>query len=686
MNTRMKGRAGMLAAGSVVLAAVAPVALAAEPASDSVVVTGHKDWIALAYENTATGAYLDPDQSDVDGPQRAPFGTGSHKMTIGTSTVQTELYRTPKYDGTRLADLTRLEYSTFARRAGDTTGALRQPTYLRLTVDNDADGDVDESLFFYPADNAAQQPVANGVWQTWDVADGTMTASSTGLSTKLADYAVTHPLAELVNNDDPADGTKTTADGGALALINGGEGGGNADSQTKGEYFVDRVIVGAEGVETLFDLGDNVEESGGTTALTVDPDHMQNWYHQAYDNLEYLTSNQQFVDGPATPPVGGGSLLFPLNSGTNRDRVELFRTTQYDGTLLRDLRTLEFSTFQRANPGNTTVQQPVYLRLSVDNNADNLLDNTLFFFPGNNGTVKQSEWQGWNAGAGLWSVDTDQGPAAAVTLDDYLVAHPDAKVFKNADGNLPGGGVAFIAGGSGANQMNGEYYLDDVTIGKVDAATGHTASATAFDLETVSPAASIGNARVVEGNNGAWLSFPVKLDRTADRSVSVDYSTADGTATAGSDYVATSGTLTIPAGETTGVIAVKVLSNKVLEDNERMTVNLTSPGFGTLADASGRGTIVNDDTRVGLVLADAADHRVRVKVDTTPAAPGATVKVFRAVPGADTRLLKTELNSLGRISKVLAQRFKPGTTVTLYVTVRTENGVYTSKSVKRTVR
>jgi hypothetical protein len=178
----------------------------------------------------------------------------------------------------------------------------------------------------------------------------------------------------------------------------------------------------------------------------------------------------------------------------------------------------------------------------------------------------------------------------------------------------------------------------------------------------------------------------VTLSDPAGRSVSVDYTTSDGTAVAGSDYEAATGTLTIPAGETSGVIVVKVLSDKLREGKERMFVNVSSPGYGTVADATGRGTIVNDDTRVGLQLADASAHRVRVKVDTLPAAPGATVKVFRMVKGDATRVLKAELNKLGRISTVLAAHYKPGTTVKFYATVRTERGVYTSKKVSRTVR
>ena len=59
-----------------------------------------------------------------------------------------------------------------------------------------------------------------------------------------------------------------------------------------------------------------------------------------------------------------------LNTADNGGRVELFRTAQYDDTLVRDLRNIEYSTYSQANAGNDTPQQPAYLRLSVDNDGN----------------------------------------------------------------------------------------------------------------------------------------------------------------------------------------------------------------------------------------------------------------------------------------------------------------------------
>ncbi|MBA8804503.1 hypothetical protein FB382_002794 [Nocardioides ginsengisegetis] len=583
------------------------------PAPAPIIVRDGAHWYTQAYEDTPTGDYTVPEQSDVTGPQHAPYGTGSHKMTIGQYDVQTELYRTDDYDNTNLGDITRLEYSTFARSTSG--GADRQPTYLRLTVDDDGNaattGDR-HSLFFFPGNNPSQQPVVNGEWQNWNVVDGLMNVdgdSGTG-EISLADYHAAHTAAILVNNR-----FDINHDGGAVSLISGA-----ANTMTNGEYFVDRVIVGKNGQDTLFDFGPNAETDGGTTQLTVDPTHPQGWAHQAYDDAVYLTSDQQFVTGPGTPPKGTGSLKMSLSTADNPDRVELFRTEQYDGTLVRDLRTLTYSTYSRANTGNNTPQQPAYLRLSVDNDGNGTTDASLFFYPANNGAPAQSTWQTWDAANGVWGVNGDQAQQS-ITLEDYVVAHPDATIVKNedaADRSQVDGGLAFIVGGAGSSaQMDGEYFLDDIKISKVDAATGSVNSGKEFDLEptpaggggggggTTEPSVSIGDAQVSEGNAGATLTFPVTVANPSSQPVTVHYATTDGTAKAGSDYTATSGDLTIPAGQTTGHIDVPVLSDTVNEPDETLTVTLTSPGYGTLGDDSATGTITNDDAEPAVSVGDA---------------------------------------------------------------------------------
>jgi Zn-dependent metalloprotease/disulfide oxidoreductase YuzD len=110
------------------------------------------------------------------------------------------------------------------------------------------------------------------------------------------------------------------------------------------------------------------------------------------------------------------------------------------------------------------------------------------------------------------------------------------------------------------------------------------------------PAISINDVSVTEGNAGTVnANFTVSLSAASGQQVTVSYVTTDGTATAGSDYVAGSGTMTFPAGTTTQTLAVVVNGDAVAEPNETFFVNLSNPVNATIADIQGQGTILDDE-------------------------------------------------------------------------------------------
>jgi hypothetical protein len=115
------------------------------------------------------------------------------------------------------------------------------------------------------------------------------------------------------------------------------------------------------------------------------------------------------------------------------------------------------------------------------------------------------------------------------------------------------------------------------------------------------PPLVISDVSTVEGNSGTTaLTFTVSLAAPIKQPVSVNYATADGSATAGGDYQAVSGTLTIPAGQTTGTITVLVNGDRLAEPNESFFVNLSSPTNAVIADGQAAGTIVDDEPRVSI--------------------------------------------------------------------------------------
>ena len=113
----------------------------------------------------------------------------------------------------------------------------------------------------------------------------------------------------------------------------------------------------------------------------------------------------------------------------------------------------------------------------------------------------------------------------------------------------------------------------------------------------VLPALSVSDAQAVEGA-GAVLAFTVTLAPAATGTVTVDWATADGTAVAGSDYTAGTGTLTFAPGETSKTVSVAVVDDSTVEtgSGETVTLGLSNASGAVLADASATGTIADDDT------------------------------------------------------------------------------------------
>jgi hypothetical protein len=106
------------------------------------------------------------------------------------------------------------------------------------------------------------------------------------------------------------------------------------------------------------------------------------------------------------------------------------------------------------------------------------------------------------------------------------------------------------------------------------------------------PVVSIDDVTVIEPDSGTIAAdFTVTLSAASASAVTVDYATADVSATAGSDYVAASGTLTFAAGETSKTIPVTVNGDTAAEPGESFNVNLFGASGAVIADAQGLGTI-----------------------------------------------------------------------------------------------
>jgi subtilisin family serine protease len=118
-----------------------------------------------------------------------------------------------------------------------------------------------------------------------------------------------------------------------------------------------------------------------------------------------------------------------------------------------------------------------------------------------------------------------------------------------------------------------------------------------FNATPALPTLSVNDVTVVEGNSGtSTATFTVNISAASTSTVTVNFATTDGTATDPTDYQTTSGTLTFAPGQTSQTFSVTILGDTVVEPNETFTVGLSAPTNATIADASGTGTITNDDT------------------------------------------------------------------------------------------
>ena len=111
------------------------------------------------------------------------------------------------------------------------------------------------------------------------------------------------------------------------------------------------------------------------------------------------------------------------------------------------------------------------------------------------------------------------------------------------------------------------------------------------------PSITIGNSSRTEGASGTSgnSTFNISLSNPSYQTITVSFATTDGSATAGSDYVATPGTVTFNPGDTAKSISVVVSGDNIDEVNETYFVNLTNPTNATIATAQGGGTIFDDD-------------------------------------------------------------------------------------------
>lgn len=159
--------------------------------------------------------------------------------------------------------------------------------------------------------------------------------------------------------------------------------------------------------------------------------------------------------------------------------------------------------------------------------------------------------------------------------------------------------------------------------GNASLGTPNTATLTINDDEGP-PNITINDVSMAEGSPSGTTNFifTVTLSNPTQSGVTIGYSTANGSASAGSDYTAiANGSLAIPGNSSSGQITVQVSKDTTVETDETFLVNLNSTSVGTITDSQGVGTIQNDDANVSVTVFS--------PVSASVAEDGATNLVYR---------------------------------------------------------
>ena len=226
--------------------------------------------------------------------------------------------------------------------------------------------------------------------------------------------------------------------------------------------------------------------------------------------------------------------------------------------------------------------------LSVDDITVNEADGTAVF------TVRLSQ-----ASSGVVTVDASTADDTATAGSDYLAVIGETLTF-NPGEMIKTVSVTLLNDDAAELDETFSLSLSNVT-GDATVSDGQAIATISDDDTPVSM--WVTNVTVNEGGGTAVLK--VRLSEASSGIVTVRATTANGTATAGSDYLPVDETVTFNPGETVKTVAVPIIDDTITEDEERVKLNLTNvTGNATITDSQGVARIADNDTAITVTVND----------------------------------------------------------------------------------
>jgi hypothetical protein len=300
-----------------------------------------------------------------------------------------------------------------------------------------------------------------------------------------------------------------------------------------------------------------------------------------------ITSNYATADGSATAPADyqatSGSLTFDPGETVQQIVIPVV------GDSAPEIN--ETYAVNLSNATGASIADGVALGTITDDDTPTITVANASVTEGNSGTV--------NA---LFSVTLSFQSSQAVSFDH---ATADGSATAPADYQATSGSLTFDPGETIQQivvPIVGDTLIETTEVFSLNLSSpvnatfaDPAAQGTITDNDTVT--ISIGAATVTEANLGTRDAvFTVTLSAVSGSTVTVDYATANGSAVAPGDYLATSGTLTFAPGEVSKQIVVQTVGDVLVEANETYSVNLSNPANATIAGSGyGLGTITNND-------------------------------------------------------------------------------------------